>query len=168
VNSASQRGDEEQRAVEQAAKTLMRKLLAAFPQFSPSWEAHLREWEGEPAVPFLGVAAFARFVEDELLVPNKTVEVKRVFAVLDTLFIGSDEPTRDLIGIGFIEDLANITSHREGGNAQVIALLPPVLTRVWRQIEIQWSGRSSLMEVLESEARGRSAERTWAELIDLS
>jgi hypothetical protein len=167
VNTATQNGDKELAALEHAGKTLMPKLIAAFPECSEAWAAHSMEWEGEPPVPYLDISVFARFVEEKLLITGETAEAKRALALLDTLFIEGNEPTRDLIGIGFVEDLANITSHRNGGNAQVVALLPPVLTKVWRQIESQWSGRTSLMEVLEAEASDQPAAKTWAELIDL-
>ena len=99
---------------------------------------------------------------------GEAAEAKRAFALLEALFLEGSESTRNLIGTGFIEDLANITSWRGEGNAQVVALLPPILTKVWRQIAAQWSGKSSLMEVMEAEAKHPQSARTWAELIDLS
>jgi hypothetical protein len=85
--------------------------------------------------------------------------------LLETLFIGGNEAKRDLIGIGFIEDLANITSGRKDGHQVVTPLLPPVLLQVWQYIERVWSGRQSLMEVLAAEKRSPVVQAKWADII---
>jgi len=116
------------------------------------------------------LSSFAHFVDKELLGKGQVEEIRRALLLLDKLFLESNEPTRDLIGIGFIEDLQNILSGQANGCRTMIPLLPPTLLKVWNQIEKQWAGHSSLMEVIEAEmaqsAEGRQPA-SWAEILGL-
>jgi hypothetical protein len=164
----------EQTALKNAGRALMLRLREAVPLFEAAWLAHLEYWEGEPAGSYIDISEFAHFT-DELLVRGENKELARILQLLDDLFIDGDEATRDLIGIGYIEDLQNTLSGRINGYSTVIPLLPPTLLKVWNQIEKQWAGHGSLMEVLEAE-RAQSVNQgsiqpspqpTWAELLQL-
>jgi hypothetical protein len=147
----------------------MLEIREAFPDFEKTWTAHLAYWNGEPAGAFMDISEFAHFVDDEFLQVANYDETRRTFLLLERLFIQGDEATRDLIGIGFIEDLQNTLSGRADGYNKVIPLLPPTLLKVWRQIEKQWAGHHSLMDVLEAEALQpkQLSRSTWEQLLKL-
>lgn len=124
-------------------------------------------WEGDSPGEYTDISAFAHYVDEALFDNNQTEEVKRVLALLEQAFIDGDEPTRNLIGVGFIEDFQTYTAARANGHSQVIPLLPQVLLKVWAVIERQWVGHSNLMEVMEVEMRSGASQRTWAEVLGL-
>jgi len=165
----------EELALKTAGRALIMRLCEEFPRFAVAWEKYLAGWGGESCGPYMDIAEFAHFVDNELFTGGEHEEIRRAFLVLDHLFLNGDEPTRDLIGIGFVEDLQNILSGSTDGHSTVIPLLPPTLLKVWGRIEKQWAGHSSLMEVLEAEvAQTRNADGqllashpTWAQLFDL-
>jgi len=136
-----------------AGEKLMTLLRAEFPEFEPAWQKHVASWEGESAGSYLDIAEFARFIDEDLLERRQSAASERAFHLLEKTFLEGDEPTRDLIAIGFIEDLQNYSSRRKGGQATILPLLPPTLLRVWREIERQWAGHSNLAEVIEAENR---------------
>jgi hypothetical protein len=154
-------------ALEHAGKTLMLRLREAFPHFEETWAAHVAYWGVEPAGAFLDISEFAHFVDKKLFHVGKLEEIRRALLLLEGLFLKGDKATRDLIGIGFVEDLQTILSGRVDGYNKVIPLLPPTLLKVWKQIEKQWAGHNSLMEVIRAEAT-QSQQSTWSQLLNLS
>jgi hypothetical protein len=129
-------------------------LVEAFPEFSTRWRKHLADWGGEPAGSYNDMAKFVHFVVEDLYEKELTGEVRRAFELLETLFVEGDQPTRDLIGLGFLETLQNVASWRPYGNRAFEQFLGPMSTRCWKEIQRQWSGKSSLMDVIRSERRG--------------
>lgn len=136
-----------------AGEKLMALLCAQFPEFEPAWQKHVASWEGEPAGSYLDIAEFARFIDEDLFDRRQTANAERAFHLFEETFLAGDEPTRDLIGVGFIEDLQNYSASRTNGHATIMPLLPPVLLGVWREIERQWAGHASLADVIEAESR---------------
>ena len=150
-------------------------VTSSFPSFAVAWKDYLARWEGESVGAYIDISEFAHFIDKELLAGGQLEEARRAFLLLDQLFLQGDEPTRDLIGLGLVEDLQNTLSWRTGADSAVIPLLPPTLLRVWRQIEKQWAGHSNLMEVIRAEKaesksphhRQQESGSSWAELLDL-
>jgi len=163
--------DAEKLAIESSGRLLISRLLDAFPGFEPTWTAHLAYWNGEPAGSYMDISEFAHFFDQELFSIGETREMSRALHLMDELFLEGDEATRDLIGIGFIEDIQNILSWRTEGHSTIIPLLPPTLLKVWKQIEKQWVGRNSLIEVIDAEnvqPRELGAfQPSWDELLEL-
>jgi len=141
-------------ALRSAGQVLMQQIHSALPRFGADWEKHLEFWDGEVAGPFNDISPFAHFIDEELFNKGEIEEVRRAMLLLEELFKAGDQSTRNLIGIGFIEDLSNITSWRPSGHSTVIPLLPETLLEVWKEIERQWAGKSSLIEVIEAERNG--------------
>ena len=164
---SSQGVSDKEDALRAAGEKLMAELCREFPQFEKPWKEHLADWNGEPAGAYNDISVFAHFIVTQIFEGRQHEEAKRAFVLLDRLFAGGTEETRDLIGIGFIEDVANISSWRMDGRAAILPLLTPLLLMVWQEIDRQWTGHASLMDVLKSEARNPQATRTWAQLLDL-
>jgi hypothetical protein len=131
---------------------LIAQLRESFPRFEREWSQHVAFWQGEAAGPYNDINVFAHFIVDELFVQQQYDEGRRAFLLLDQLFLAGDDATRDLIGIGFIEDIGNITSGRADGHITILPYLPPTLFEVWKIIDNLWAGHQSLAEVLRWEA----------------
>jgi hypothetical protein len=156
VERESQPNAADDRSIALAGLALIASLRESFPRFEQEWLEHLAFWHGETAGPYNDINVFAHFIVDELFVHQQYEEGRRAFLLLDQLFLVGDDATRDLIGIGFIEDLGNITSNRADGHTTIIPYLPPTLHEVWKIIDNLWAGHHSLTEVLRWEAANSS------------
>jgi hypothetical protein len=128
-------------------------LVQAFPTFSMRWRNHLAYWKGEPAGPYNDMAEFVHFVVEDLYETKRFDEIDRVFQFLERLFADGDQETRDLVGLGFFETLQNFASWRLYGNKVFEQYLGPMSKQCWKEIQRQWAGKSSLMDVIRSERR---------------
>jgi hypothetical protein len=158
VERESQPNAADDRSIALAGLSLIASLRESFPRFEQEWLEHLAFWHGETAGPYNDINVFAHFIVDELFVHQQYEEGRRAFLLLDQLFLVGDDATRDLIGIGFIEDLGNITSNRADGHTTIIPYLPPTLHEVWKIIDNLWAGHHSLAEVLRWEAAHSSGD----------
>ncbi len=127
-------------------------LVEAFPEFSDRWRKHLA-YCGEPAGSYNDIAELVHFVVEDLYEKGRTSEVRRVFELLEALFVEGEQTTRDLIGLGFFETVQNFASRRPCGNKVFEQFLGPMSKRCWKEIQRQWAGKSSLMDVIRSERR---------------
>ena len=59
----------------------------------------------------MDMAEFVHFVVEDLYEKGNLGETRRVFDLLEKLLVEADEETRNLIGLGFFEDLQNFASH---------------------------------------------------------
>jgi hypothetical protein len=137
-----------------SANEIFRSLLIAFPAFSGRWRKHIEWWGGEPAGDCGDMSAFVHFVVDDLRATGQLGEVRRAFEFMEIRLGQSDQETRELIGWGFFETLQNVASHQPGGYAEYEQFLGSVSTRIWREIEQVWVGKSSLMDVIRAERQG--------------
>ena len=67
--------------------------------------------------------------------------------------VNGNQNLRDLIGIGFLEDLQNVASWQAFGKEAFIPLLGPQCRQAWNEIERTWAGKTSLMEVFRAEGK---------------
>lgn len=141
-----------------AGQSLILQIRDRFPRFERRWLEHLAFWDGEEAGPYNEIAPFAHFLDEELFLYNQQDEVREALLLVEQLFNVGDQATRNLIGIGLIEDLQNITSHRLDGHSTIIPYLPEALRKVWDEVAMMWMGQNSLADVVRSE-RARSSDR---------
>lgn len=67
---------------------------------------------------------------EDLHEKGKLDETRRIFQVLESLFVEDDQETRDLIGLGFFETLQNVASRRPQGNKAYEQFLGPMSRKV--------------------------------------
>ena len=67
--------------------------------------------------------------------------------------VNGNRNLRDLIGIGFLEDLLNVSSWQAFGKEAFIPFLGPQCRQAWNEIERTWAGKTSLMEVFLAEGK---------------
>ena len=144
---------DERRALLIAGERLMPRLREAFPEFESRWTEHLAFWDGGTAGAYNDIAPFSHFIVDELFIHGRHDEVRRAFLLMDELFLAGDQSTRDIIGMGFIEDIRNISSHRAGGHSALMPYLTPTLRAVWDEIARKWAAHSSLADVIRAERK---------------
>ncbi|MFY9805433.1 MAG: hypothetical protein WA211_11950 [Candidatus Acidiferrales bacterium] len=130
-------------------------LLHAFPAFLDRWKEHIAWWGGNSAGSYNDIAQFAHFVIEDLYEKGNIEETRRVFQKFEGLLEGADEDSRNLIGIGFFEDLQNIASWRPGGSKVYEQFFGPVSQQIWSELQIMWAGKSSLMDVIRAERKGQ-------------
>jgi hypothetical protein len=129
---------------------MMPLILEKCPAFRPSWEKHLKFWDGEEAGLFNDVGQFAHFVVDSYE-HEDTQSVEAALGVIEDLLVEGDEEVRGAASIGFLEDLRNTSSWRPFGSRPFAERLGPQSRLAWAEIEEMWRGKTNLGEVIRSE-----------------
>jgi hypothetical protein len=75
------------------------------------------------------------------------------FNLMEHWLVNGNRNLRDLIGIGFLEDLQNVASWQAFGKEAFILFLGPQCRQAWNEIERTWAGKTSLMEVFRAEGK---------------
>ncbi|HXJ91829.1 MAG TPA: hypothetical protein VMT20_02980 [Terriglobia bacterium] len=130
-------------------------LLGAFPRLRERWKGHVAFWGGQPAGSYNDMAEVVHFVVEDLYEKGNLAETRRVFELLGKLFEEGDVESKNLIALGFFETLQCFASWRPYGNKAFEQFLSPTSMEVWREIQRQWVGKSSLMDVLRAEREHR-------------
>jgi hypothetical protein len=137
------------------AKQVMPRLIAEFPAFRPRWEKHLESWKGKTAGSYNDIAEFAHFVVHDLYPNGNTADVQRAFALMEQWLVNGNRNLRDLITIGFLEDVQNVASWQAFGREVFTPFLGPQCRQAWNEIEKTWACKTSLMEVVREEGKKR-------------
>ncbi len=119
------------------------RLVAKFPGFRPRWEKHIECWEGKPAGYYNDITQFVYFVVRELYPSGKTEEVQHAFDLLEYWLKSGSKGVRELVVIGFFEDLQNLASQQTFGKEAFVPFLGPKSRETWDELERTW-GRGSL------------------------
>jgi len=72
-------------------------------------------WKGKPAGTYNDIAQFAHFVVEDLYPNGNTEDLQRAFNLMEHWLVNGNRNLRDLIGIGFLEDLQNVASWQAFG-----------------------------------------------------
>jgi hypothetical protein len=134
---------------------IVRSLLADFPALSDRWRKYIEEWGGEYIGDYMDMAEVVHFVVEDLHDKGRLDEVRRIFEFMERHIVEGDQETRNLMGFGFFETLQNFASHSPNGYREYEQFLGRTSKQMWREIERAWEGKSSLMDVLQAERRGR-------------
>jgi hypothetical protein len=132
---------------------VMARLIADFPDFRPRWEKHLDFWKGEPAGSYNDIVQFAHFIAEDLYAKGKIADLQHAFDLVEHWLANGSQNLRDLIAVGFLEDLQNVASWQEFGKEVFIPFLGPESRKAWNEIEKIWVGKTSLMEVARAERK---------------
>jgi hypothetical protein len=133
---------------------VMPRLIAEFPGFRPRWEKHLELWAGKPSGSDNDIAEFAHFVVDDYANGNGA-GLQRAFDLMEQWLVNGNQNLRDLIAVGFLEDVQNVASRQAFGKEAFIPFLGPQCRQAWNEIEKTWAGKTSLMEVVRDEGKKR-------------
>ena len=122
----------------------MSRLVAEFPGFRPRWEKHLELWKGKPAGSYNDITEFVYFVVRDLYPSGKTEETKHVFELMEYCLKNGDKSLRELVVIGFLEDLQNLASRQAFGKEAFLPFLGPKSREAWDEIERFWAGQNDV------------------------
>lgn len=139
-----------------ANRLVVTKLLESFPAFEIRWNHFVAE-QGVFG-PFTDTAQFVEFVVEDLYDKGDTAEVRRAFDFLESLLVGADEETTNLVALGFFETLQCVASWRPYGNRAFEPFLGQLSRQIWEELRVMWRGKSSLAQVIRAE-RQRSEEK---------
>ena len=134
---------------------VMPRLVADFPRFRPRWERHLELWKGEPAGGYNDIVQFAHFVVEDLYPNGNSEDLQRAFDLMERWLVNGNQNLRELIAIGFLEDVQNVASWQAFGKEVFIPFLGPQSRQAWNEIERIWADKTSPMEVVRDELKKR-------------
>jgi hypothetical protein len=118
-----------------ANRERIERLVAAAPNFRNRWERFFKECTGEEVPPwYVGMSELAHYVV-ESYAKGVTVEFPNLFATVEILLQNPDPEIKNLIAVGFFEDIQNIASHRDFGAAPFRQLLGPRSVAVWDEVD---------------------------------
>jgi hypothetical protein len=140
---------------EPSTSPVVSTLRQAFPDFSERWKQHIAWWGGNPAGSYNDMAEFVHFVVEDVYEKGNLDETRRTFQLLEKLLVEADQETRNLIGLGFFENLQNVASWRPQGNKAYEQFFGPISKKVWSELQTTWAGKSSLMDVVRAEQKNK-------------
>jgi hypothetical protein len=114
---------------------VMPRLVAEFPGFRPQWEKHIESWEGKPAEYYNDITEFVHFVVRDLYPSGKIEEVQHAFDLMEYLLKNGNHGVRELVQIGFLEDLQNLASGQAFGKEAFVPFLGPKSREAWDELE---------------------------------
>jgi len=115
-------------------------------------EGYLKDWENNSPGDYLEIAVFSRLVISDYKT-CKTEYFDNLFVYVEKIFNEGDTEAKDLIGIGLLEDIQTLSTHEEFGYKVFEKWLRELSRQAWFEIERTWEGKSSLMDVIRSEAK---------------
>lgn len=123
----------------------VRRLIAVCPEFAPHWLQYLDSWEGNPSGEYNDMSALADWVVNRMAVGALDC-FARLFDEVESLLVGSTTDVRNVIVIGLLEDIQNMS--RDLGIDPDIALryLGPESRKEWffliRHLQQDWPGQA--------------------------
>lgn len=115
------------------------RLIRVCPGFKDRWEAHVVQWERQPAGYYNDLGALAHWVVDRMAVSDLAC-LPELFREFEAILDGANEDTRDLLVVGFLEDLQNIAANREIEPDLVLPFLGPLSRAGWFELIASWHG----------------------------
>jgi hypothetical protein len=140
---------------EPSTSPVISALRQAFPDFGDRWKKHVIWWGGNPAGSYNDMSEFVLFVVEDVYEKGNLDEARRIFQFIEKLLIEADQETRNVIGLGFFENLQNFASWRPLGNKAYEQFFGPMSKQVWSELQTMWAGKSSLMDVIRAEQKTR-------------
>ncbi len=113
-------------------------FLAACSAIDAAWRVHLEFWGDAPDRGIYNDAAvIAHHLVDSFEL-GEISEFPAAFALLERCLVEGDEPVRELVMVGVIEDIQNIASHRSCGPDVFVAWLGPASRAAWDEVNRWW------------------------------
>lgn len=132
-------------------------LLALCPGIEESWSEHLDFWGGDERGSFNDISVVSHFIVDSYRA-NSTDWIPNIFGEIERLTSDDNEDVRGLIIVGLLENLQNSMSWTDEGYHVFEPWLGPNSLRAWRELEVLWEGKSSLIDVIREQKLKRQSE----------
>ena len=120
-------------------ESMIQPMLAASPEFEPTWRAFLAEWNEDPHGPpiYLLLSDLARHIS-QLVDRGESTTLRLVFDVIESWHTDGDPYVKEAASVGLLEDLQNTNLVAKSAQAACIKLLGPESLKSWQQVEEFW------------------------------
>jgi hypothetical protein len=119
--------------------TAVARLVGICPAFNEAWRQHRARWAGKPAGEYNDLGALAHWVVDETAA-GRFECFPAIFDELEVLLALADADLRDLLVVGFLEDVQNIATNRHVDPDLVLPFLGRETRMGWFELIRMWHG----------------------------
>jgi len=117
----------------------VRRLIAICPGFAQAWQAHLDWWEGEPAGDYNDVGALAQWVVERIGAGELDC-LPALFQDVEAILEDASDELRNLLLVGFLEDVQNVAANTGVDPDVVLPFLGPESRKGWFDLIKFWHG----------------------------
>ena len=125
----------------------IQSLISVCPGIEQSWSEHLEFWGNDERAMFNDVSVVSDFIVDSYR-EKRTDWFPQVFEKVEELISDDNEDVRGVIIVGLLENIQNKASWTVEGYRVFEQWLGPESLEAWRELELLWNGKSSLMDVV--------------------
>jgi hypothetical protein len=117
----------------------VQRLVAACPGFAETWNKHRANWGLERAGDYNDLGVLALWLVDQMA-GGRLDCFPELFGELELLLAAASEEVRDLLVVGFLEDLQNIAANRQIDPDLALNFLGTESRRGWFELIRSWHG----------------------------
>ena len=121
---------------------VVRKLVDAHPGFADAWREYVESPNYEPDHPYIDVGQLASRLVNAATT-GELGDVAELFGAVEAILKDSPADIRDLVLVGFLEDLQNVSLNRGLSLESWEQWLPPRTLEGWRVVKGLWDGSVS-------------------------
>jgi hypothetical protein len=135
------------------------QLLEAYPEFAGSWASFRESDMFAPEEPYNHLGRLAEHLVAAMQAAN-TLGFDRLFGEVEKLLVVATPATRDLLIVGLLEDLQNLSMNRNVGLERWEPWLSGYTQQAWEMLISLWAGHitpkafNEFVKVGESPAKG--------------
>lgn len=118
---------------------VMDRLRTALPEFEQDWDRYIRSDLYGSGEHYNDVTQLARYLV-EAKGGSNTAGFQSLFGVVERLLDGATADVRDLIAVGFLEDLQNLSLNTGIPLDEWGPWLQPATAEAWRMVAGVWQG----------------------------
>jgi hypothetical protein len=115
------------------AKDVMPSLLSTFPEFNREWQDYLNSDMYGPDEPYNDIAQLATFLVDRIEI-RETDGFDRLFRAVEELLQEATPSVRELITVGLLEGIQNVSLSRSVSLESWESWLGPLTSEAWRNV----------------------------------
>jgi hypothetical protein len=123
----------------------VQRLVTVCPGFKPHWLAYLDSWEGKPSGEYNDISVLADWIVGRMAA-GVTDCFPEVFDEVESLLVGATSEVRNVIVIGLLEDIQNVSKDQHVDPDIALSYLGPESRKEWffliRHVQRDWPGQS--------------------------
>ena len=116
-----------------ASREAFETIIATAPDFRPTYERFLADWQDEDTPWYLAMGELAHYVV-EAYGQGDAAQCQKLFSAVEHVLQNGDSEVQNLIWVGLLEDIQNIASHRSFGPDVFRALLGQQSLIAWDEV----------------------------------
>ena len=119
------------------------RLVAACPDFAGAWAKHRERWGSESAGHYNDLGALALWVVNRMAAGDVGC-FGHLFNELEALIVDSQPELRELLVVGFLEDVQNVATNRAVDPDIVLPFLGNESRKGWFELIQTWHGEAGM------------------------